>query len=192
MDISLMSQGVINFVTGNKNKAAELSSMLGRQLECRPLDLAEIQSLDVAAVARKKAEDAFAAIGEPLIIDDTGLSVAALAGFPGALVSWALDSIGNEGLLKLMEGQDNRTATVTTALGYADASGVHVFLGEVMGVIPVSARGDGGFGYDPIFIPQGHDKTFAEMTQTEKDSVSMRRLAADQLRAHLIKIGAAS
>lgn len=177
-----MNAAVIKVITGNAGKAQELASILNCTVECHKLDLPEIQSLNVAEVALKKAEAAYALTGEPVIVDDTGMSIEALEGFPGALVSWMLDTTGIEGLLKLMDGQTNRAATVSTAIGYADENGVQVFLGELSGTIPSGVRGEGGFGYDPIFIPQGHSKTFAEMSAAEKDAISMRKLAVEKLR----------
>ncbi|WP_425074104.1 RdgB/HAM1 family non-canonical purine NTP pyrophosphatase [Sagittula sp. S175] len=180
-----MSTKTIKVITGNKGKAAELSAMLGCELECHKLDLPEIQSLDVAEVAREKAAAAYALVGAPVIVDDTGMSLDAMGGFPGALVAWMLDATGNDGVLKLLAGEDNRAATVTTALGYADENGVQVFVGAVEGTIPTEERGTDGFGYDPIFIPAGHEATFAEMDADTKNSLSMRKRAADKLRAFL-------
>lgn len=102
---------------------------------------------------------------------------------------------GNEGkaILDMAAGWTNRAATVTTALGYADAEGVRVFEGTLQGTLTRQQRGDGGFGYDSIFIPAGSDRTFAEMSAEEKNRVSHRRLAVDALRKGLdLKGGSAA
>jgi non-canonical purine NTP pyrophosphatase (RdgB/HAM1 family) len=171
--------------TGNKKKAEEISEILGREVECIKLDLPEVQSLSVFEVAERKAKDAYALVNTPIIVDDTGMSIQALNGLPGALVSWFLDSVGNEGVLRLLGDETNRSATVSTAIGYCDETGAHVFLGEVEGKVCYSEKGQEGFGYDPIFVPSGHKKTFAEMSPVEKNETSMRSIALGKLKAFL-------
>jgi len=164
--------------SGNQGKIAEFSRLLGREIEGKKLDLPEIQSTDVRAVAKTKAEAAYAQLGAPVFVDDTGLYIDAWNQLPGALIAWFLDNVGNDGIIKMLAGWDNRSARVVTALGYCDEHGSQVFVGELTGSIADTARGDNGFGYDPIFIPEGSDKTFAEMTSAEKDAISMRAQAA--------------
>jgi len=171
--------------TGNEKKAKEIEGICGIPAECVKLDIPEIQSLDVVEVARAKAAAAYTEVKAPVVVDDTGISVDALGGLPGALVSWFLDTIGPSGIVKLMADQQNRTAIVSTAIGYADENGVHVFVGKVEGTISKSLRWDQGFGYDPIFIPNGSIRTYAEMSAEEKNSQSMRKIALDQLRDFL-------
>jgi non-canonical purine NTP pyrophosphatase (RdgB/HAM1 family) len=160
-----INQNSIVVVTGNKGKVAEISAILGRTLDNKNLDILEIQSLDVEEVARAKAQEAFKTIQRPVIVDDTGMSIDSLGGLPGALVAWFLDKLGPAGILKQMEGVDDRSASVSTAIGYAD---------ERM-------AGENGFGYDPIFIPEGQNRTYAEMTSDEKNKVSMRQIALKKL-----------
>lgn len=120
-----------------------------------------------------------------MLVDDTGLTLSAWNGLPGALVAWFLDSVGAQGLLDMAASVTDRTATVTTALGYADADGVRVFTGTLQGVLTTERRGQGGFGYDSIFAPDGGNLTFAEMTSDQKNAISHRRLAVDALRQGL-------
>ncbi|MCO6003504.1 hypothetical protein NE236_00745 [Actinoallomurus purpureus] len=91
----------------------------------------------------------------------------------------------SERLPQMAANLTNRRATVTTAIGYADDTGVQVFTGILNGTLTSELRGNGGFGYDPIFIPDGHNRTFAEMSSEEKNAVSHRRLAVDALRKAL-------
>lgn len=164
--------------SGNQGKIAEFSRLLARDIAGKKLVLPEIQSTDVRKVARAKAEAAYAQLGTPVFVDDTGLYIDAWNQLPGALIAWFLDNVGNEGILKMLEGWKVRSARVVTALGYCDEHGSRVFVGELTGSIADVPRGDNGFGYDPIFIPEGTTKTFAEMTDAEKDAVSMRARAA--------------
>lgn len=175
----------ITIVTGNENKAREIAAITGQDVENVVIDIPEIQSLDVAEVALDKARRAFEILGEPVIVDDTGLSINSLGGMPGALVVWFLDSIGSKGILKLMEGVDARGASVSTAVGYADSLGAYVFVGTVDGVIATTERGENGFGYDPIFVPDGGSLTYAEMSSEQKNSRSMRAIALEKLAAFL-------
>ena len=172
-------------VTGNSSKASEIASITGRLVEPLDLEIREIQSLDVEEVAREKALEAYARVKKPVVVDDTGMTIRALGGLPGALVSWFLDTLGPEGLLKLVGETKDRSATVSTCVAYADAHGARTFLGTVQGQLSTELRGANGFGYDPIFIPEGEVRTYAEMTPEEKNAISMRRLALAKLKEFL-------
>ncbi|MEV5704866.1 RdgB/HAM1 family non-canonical purine NTP pyrophosphatase [Actinoallomurus sp. NPDC052274] len=175
----------ISLITGNEGKAREYESLLGIKVTAVKENLIEIQELDVVRVVERKAQDAYSMLRRPVLVDDTGLTLTEWNGLPGALVFWFLDTIGPQGILKMAANVTNRRATVTTAIGYADESGVQVFTGTLNGTLTTELRGTTGFGYDPIFIPDGHDRTFAEMSSEEKNSVSHRRLAVDELRKAL-------
>jgi XTP/dITP diphosphohydrolase len=175
----------IALVTKNAGKSREFERILGIKIEPVGIQLPEIQELDVVKVAERKAAIAFAELGRPVMVDDTGLVIHAWNGLPGALVSWFLDSVGNAGIIRMMAGWPDRSAHVVTAIGYCDESGPRVFEGAVQGEIALEERGGNGFGYDPIFIPYGVSRTFAELTNEEKDQVSMRRLALDKARTEL-------
>ncbi|MFZ2226403.1 MAG: RdgB/HAM1 family non-canonical purine NTP pyrophosphatase [Candidatus Moraniibacteriota bacterium] len=170
-------QKEILFITGNNKKVEEVRAITGLNVVAKNLDILEIQSLDVEEVAKAKARVAFELVGQPVIVDDAGMSIEALGGLPGALIAWFLDSLGPAGILRLMASEKNRKASVSTCIAYADETGVFAFTGKVLGTVSESLRGEGGFGYDPIFIPDGADKTYAEMTAEEKNEISMRKIA---------------
>lgn len=172
----------VSLVTGNQGKAREYATLLGIDVTPVREDLIEIQSLDVAKVVERKAADAYAKLRSPVLVDDTGLALDAWNGLPGALVAWFLDTVGTHGLLDMTKGLVDRAATVTTALGYADADGVRVFTGTLHGTLTTEPAGDGGFGYDTIFRPAGSALTFAQMPSEQKNAISHRRLAIDALR----------
>lgn len=172
----------ITLITGNEAKADEFSRLLGMTVLHQKLSLPEPQETDVAVVAKAKAEAAFETINQPLFVDDTGLYINAWGELPGALIVWFLDNVGNEGLVKMLAGWSDRSARVVTALGYCDHNGSQVFVGEVAGNIAEKPKGDNGFGYDAIFIPDGQNKTFAEMDAIEKDQYSMRALATQVMK----------
>ena len=155
----------------------EVRAITGLNVTAKNLDILEIQSLDVEEVAKAKARVAFEAVGQPVIVDDTGMSIEALGGLPGALIVWFVESIGPVGILRLMAKEKNRKASVSTCIAYADETGVFAFTGKILGTVSESLRGENRFGYDPIFIPDGHDRTYAEMTADEKNKISMRKIA---------------
>jgi non-canonical purine NTP pyrophosphatase (RdgB/HAM1 family) len=105
------------------------------------------------------------------------------------LIRWFLETVGTEGICKMLEGYEQLEATAETCLGYFDGDAFVSFSGVVEGQIARQPRGDFGFGWDSIFIPNGWDKTFAEMTPEEGAAVSMRRAAALKLRAYLDRQG---
>jgi XTP/dITP diphosphohydrolase len=164
-------------VTGNANKAAEVAAFFSGELDVAhvSLDLPEHRSDDVGEIARGKAEFAFRQLKTPLIVDDTGFFIDALNGFPGPYAAFVLNSIGNAGILKLMEGRTDRSARFTTAIAYADEQGIRSFTGTIDGRITESPRGSGGFGYDPIF--ETGTKTLAEIPIGEKSKISHRAKA---------------
>jgi non-canonical purine NTP pyrophosphatase (RdgB/HAM1 family) len=173
---------VLTFITSSANKLAEVARILGRTLERASLQLEEIQAIDLEPVVRHKAHQAYGHLGRPVLVEDTGLALAAWNGLPGALIKWFLASLGTDGICKLLRGESNRAATATTLFAYYDGTDVRVFSGTVQGLVPEMPRGTNGFGWDAIFQPQGSSQTFAEMTPEEKDRFSMRRLALEQLR----------
>jgi XTP/dITP diphosphohydrolase len=169
-------------VTSNTKKAREVAEFFGGLLDvCHvPLDIPELRSEDVAEISRQKAHYAFDHLNTPIIVDDTSFSIDALNGFPGPYAAYVLNSIGNEGILKIMKGMKNRKAHFTTVIAYADEYGVRVFPGSLHGRILTVSRGSGGFGYDPIFEVAG--RTLAELPFEEKSRISHRALALTAFR----------
>lgn len=173
------------FATKNENKLREVGEILGRSLEQISVELFEPQGVKVEDVVREKAENAFHKTGKFVLVEDTGLEFVAWNGLPGALIKWFLDTAGNEGILKMFSGETNRKAIAKTAVGFFDGAQARVFVGEISGTIPETVRGTGGFGWDPIFVPDGYKKSFAEMTSAEKNAISMRKLALERMKAEL-------
>lgn len=177
----------ITLISGNAGKVAEISRLLGIEVHSQKIPLPELQATDVREVARAKAQAAYDQLKRPVLVDDTGLYIDAWGELPGALIAWFLNNVGCEGVLKMLEGWDDRSAHVVTALGYCDDRGVQIFDGELEGTIAPEVRGENGFGYDPIFIPKGMDKTFAELSSEQKDAISMRALATAKLREFIAR-----
>ena len=180
------------FVTSNHNKAREAAEILGVELRSIDLDLPELQDLDVAQVAAAKAaaaREALDAPDSPILVEDSGFVIDAWNGLPGALTKWFLAAVGNAGILHMLSGEKDRSARAVCAVAIAFAGGsARVFLGEVGGTIAPEPRGYGGFGWDPIFVPEGYLETYAELgSRKHEDSHRARalRAARDALRAGL-------
>ena len=178
------------FVTTNEHKRREVQEILGVALEGANLDLPEIQAIDPAEVAAEKASAARKALGDPdlpVLVEDSGLMVDAWGGFPGALTKWVMKSVGNEGLLRMLASEEDRSARAVCVVALAEADGkVRTFRGEVLGTVAESPRGEGGFGYDPVFVPHGSSMTYAEMGEG-KNTDSHRARAFGAVRGWLEK-----
>jgi len=176
------------FVTSNLGKLREAEAVLGRTLDHRGLDLPELQSLDLEEVVRGKARMAWQRLERPVLVEDTGLELAGLGGFPGPLVRWLLVSVGPAGICRIAHCFDDAGATARCLVCATDGTTVTVGEGVVEGSIAAEPNGHGGFGWDSAFIPNGGDgRTFGEMSEEEKNRISHRRLAFIALRDALRK-----
>lgn len=171
-------------VTGNPGKRHEAARILGFEPPCAPLDLPEIQSLDLAEVLEAKAEEAWRQLGRPLVVDETGLELAALGGFPGPLVKWLLAAVGAAGLARIAHTLGNPVATARCLLLYRDGERRVIGSGATPGQIAPTPRGERGFGFDPVFIPEESELTYGEIAEVDKDALGHRgRAWRDLLRA---------
>jgi non-canonical purine NTP pyrophosphatase (RdgB/HAM1 family) len=175
---------MIYFITGNKNKLAEVQAVL-TEVKQLDIDLPEIQGLDAQKIIQAKLSESFNHSQGEFIVEDTSLHLECLKGLPGTLIKWFLQTIGNKGLAQLAEKLGNDNAEAVTMIGYAKSQDeMQFFEGRVKGKI-VKPRGENKFGWDPIFIPNGYDQTFAEMGAEEKNRISMRRMALNKLKEFL-------
>ena len=166
------------FASSNENKfqeAERILSNLGVQINFYKTILEEIQSNDLNDIAEKKAINAYDLIQKPVIIEDDGLFINSLNGFPGPYSSYAYDTIGNKGIMSLLENSQTRDANFVSIIAYCDNDyGVKLFESSIPGKIS-SVIEKGGWGYDPIFIPNGESKTYANVS--DKDKFSHRSAA---------------
>jgi len=173
------------FVTSNRHKFEEAEKIAqghGIELEHRDVPYIEIQADDLADVAKPSAQQASALLRAPCFVEDAGLFVRALGGFPGPYSSYVFQTLGNGGLLKLMRGEKDRRAEFRSAVGYCEpGKKPRVFEGKVAGILSPEARGSRGFGFDPIFAAsEGDGRTFAEMSTEEKNEMSHRARAIEK------------
>ncbi len=166
----------IIFVTGNAYKvkeAEDILSPIGISIEQNNCGYPEIQEDELEKIAAFGAEWAADKLGGEVMVDDSGLFIRALRGFPGPYSAYIFDTLGNDRILKLMDGETDRKAVFKCVIGYCRAGEkARLFEGEVEGEISLEVRGNAGFGYDPIFALDG--RTFGEMEKDEKNLLSHR------------------
>jgi non-canonical purine NTP pyrophosphatase (RdgB/HAM1 family) len=177
---------VVTFITGNQRKVDYLTKWLELPLHHHKLDLDEIQSLDTRTVAEHKARQAYAILKEPVLVEDTSLTFAAMGRLPGTYVKWFLEEIGTAGLCSIANSLEHCKAYATVTYAFCDGRDVHFFAARVDGAVAPEPRGEGGMGWDPTFIPEGTGKTFAQMTPEEVTQFSPRVRAIAPLKEFLL------
>ena len=178
-----MSKDRLVLVTQNQHKLKELTPLFKKynvEFDTTSLEKHEIRSESIEIMAREAAMVAFETLQKPVVVDDTGFFVDALKGFPGSYAGIVLNFIGFEGILRLMTNNENRASEFQTAVGYYDGQHLESFVGTMSGSVASESAGVGGFGYDPIFVPDGFTKTYAELTFDEKVSISHRTKAFEE------------
>jgi XTP/dITP diphosphohydrolase len=173
------------FGTGNAKKLKEIREILGDRFALvsftdlpEPLEVEETEeTLEGNAILKAKAY--YEAVGIPCFADDTGLEVEALGGRPGVYSARYAGLDGNaqrnmEKLLQELAGRNDRKARFRTVIAWYDGKELHTFDGILSGSIGIAQTGSNGFGYDPIFIPEGQPRTLAEMDADEKNTISHR------------------
>jgi dITPase (EC 3.6.1.-) len=172
----------IVFVTGNKGKFREVSDILaakGFEVIQNTDGYPELQEDDLEPIAAYGARWASDKLGLPVMVDDSGLFINVLNGFPGPYSAFVEKNLGNPRVLKIMEGETDRSAVFKSVIGYCEPGAEPLtFTGTVEGKIAFEELGTGGFGYDPIFDYNG--KTFGELGDEFKNTVSHRRRAVDK------------
>ena len=187
----------IVFATNNKHKLEEIKDILGKEFEI--VSLAEIgchedipeTGVTLEENARQKSSYVVEHYNQNCFADDTGLEVEALGGEPGvhsARYAEGTDHDSEANMRKLLanlEGKDNRKACFRTIISLIIDGVEHQFEGKVEGRIATEKHGTEGFGYDPIFIPEGYDKSFAELGEEIKNQISHRARAVKKLAEYL-------
>ncbi len=186
----------IIFATNNAHKLSEVQAVLGEGFELVTPRMCGVEE-DIPETAEtlegnasQKAHYLYEKTGLDCFADDTGLEVEALDGAPGVhSARYATDghdfAANNRLLLKNLEGKENRRARFRTVISLIEGGEEHLFEGIVEGHIIDHESGEEGFGYDPLFVPEGFDRTFAEMSAEEKNAVSHRGRAVRKLVAYL-------
>tara|TARA_B100000686_G_scaffold21921_1_gene20030 strand:+ start:749 stop:1249 length:501 start_codon:yes stop_codon:yes gene_type:complete len=163
--------------------------MLEFNLSQIELDLKELQTTDLHELINFKLSQAYKKVQAPVLVEDTSLYFVAWNELPGPLIKFFLKNLGLSGIVKALQEFKDSSASAKCCLGFTkDGKSIQLFEGKVKGVI-VNPRGSQHFGWDSIFLPEGHQKTFGEMSTHEKHLISHRGLAAKKLN-HFLKLQA--
>lgn len=176
----------IIFVTGNQNKADYLSKLLGIKLEHQKIDLDELQTLDMKKLVEHKAKQAYEIAKRPVLVEDVSLEFNALGGLPGPYIKYFLQSTGNEGLCRMLDGFSDRSAVARCVFGFYDGTILKLFTGSLDGVIVMNPQGSGGWGWDAIFAPKGYGGDTRAQLNNEDDMTTYSVLKSiNQLKTFL-------
>lgn len=185
---------VLRVVTSNEGKAREFAAALAGlpwRVERVAMEYQEVQAdtLEDVAVDSAISLIALGSVAPPFVLEDAGLFIDALDGFPGVYSAYVYRTVGCEGILRLMEGRQDRDARFESRLALVLPDGsVEVLAGTCEGTVPLEARGSEGFGFDPVFVPRGETRTFAEMGLEEKEGHSHRGRALARLKERLAEL----
>ena len=174
----------MDFASSNINKYNEISHLVSArknsfEVTFRKMELKEVQSDSLLEVAENKVLQAFRINKREIFVEDDGLFIEALKDFPGVYSSYVYKTIGNEGILDLLSNKVNRNASFKSIIAFYDGNKIESFTGEIKGKI-ASELTDGGWGFDPIFVPENLDLTFGQMDLNTKNQISHRKIALDR------------
>ncbi|HJQ08025.1 MAG TPA: non-canonical purine NTP pyrophosphatase [Candidatus Saccharimonadales bacterium] len=175
----------LTFITGNPNKVKYVTEWLGMPLKHHKLDVDEIQSLDLHEIVEHKVRQAYDVLQSPVLVEDASLTLTAMGRLPGTYIKWFIEELGIEGLHKLATGLEHQQAVGRVCYGLHTGIQVYFFDGEMRGRIATEPRGNGGFGFDKIFINDGFTITRAEMAAADYAETSYRMDGLRKLRTFL-------
>ena len=174
----------MDFASSNINKYNEINHLVSArknsfEVTFRMMELKEIQSDSLLEVAENKVLQAFRINKKEIFVEDDGLFIEALKDFPGVYSSYVNKTIGNVGILDLLGNKVNRNASFKSIIAFYDGNKIELFTGEIKGKIGFELT-TGGWGFDPIFVPENSDLTFGQMDMKTKNQISHRKVALDR------------
>jgi len=178
----------INLITSNLGKLKEFKKYLEPDITINHIntEYKELRSDSSEEIAKYAAKMLAEELGKTVVVEDSGLFIKSLNDFPGTCSAYFHKRIGLKGILKLMENIEDRTCFYRSAIGYCEPGNEPVsFFGEEKGSIAREEKGSYGFGHDPIFVPENHNKTYGEMEKYESIK-KFRRIATQKLKKFLI------
>jgi non-canonical purine NTP pyrophosphatase (RdgB/HAM1 family) len=178
----------VTFVTGNKNKLAEAEKILGIALDSFAVDLDEIQGLDPIKISEHKVMQAWDKLQKPLFVLDQSICIHCLNDFPGPLIKWFWEQVTLKKICDIANSFNDHVIRTETVITYFDGVEIKHFKGEISGTIPTEPRGEKGWGWDPIFIPEGQEKTYGEMDPKEILKFRSHKIALEKLRDFLNQV----
>ena len=180
---------MLTLVTSNPNKKIEVEEILtGVDIVTKALELPELQSMDLKEIVHAKAKAAYALVGAPVLIEDVSFELECMNGFPGPFGKWWHQVVGYDLAVEIANLQNKYGATARCGAAYCNGDDIRYAEGVVKGRL-TAKKGDSKFGFDPYFIPDGHEKTFAQMSPEAKNGLSHRARAFKELRSELKAAG---
>lgn len=174
----------VTLITGNHGKVEEVRRYLHSDVDHVALDLPEIQSLSSREIVEDKVWRAYNEIGRPVLVEDVSFVIHSLEGLPGPLIKWFEKTVGLDGICGMTDGKD-RSCTASILYGYCDGRSIFFAEGLMDGVVAEAPKGENSFGWGPIFIPDGMDRTYAELSDEEQETISFRKKALQKMEEHL-------
>lgn len=181
-----MQEVNVTFITGNAKKAEYLEKLLGLKIKNQKLNLDEIQSLTVSEIIEHKVKQAYELIGSPVLVEDVSLEFEELNGLPGPFIKFFVDNVPFERICKLVK--ENRKATARCIFGYYDGVNLKLIEGKLEGKVATEPKGENGYGWDKIFIPNGYEITRAEMNQEDNNKTYMISKPIEKVREFLLTL----
>lgn len=174
----------VTFITGNQSKADYLAKYLEHPVRHQKVDLDEIQSLDLRVIVEHKVRQAYEIVQGPVLVEDVALEFTALGKLPGTFIRFYVDTVPLDIICRTLDGLD-RTATARALFGYYDGEEITYFEGSLPGRIADQPAGEGGYGWDKIFIPDGYEVTRAELDEADDRTTYLKIKPLAQLKAFL-------
>lgn len=174
----------VTFITGNQSKADYLAKYLEHPVRHQKVDLDEIQSLDLRVIVEHKVRQAYEIVQGPVLVEDVALEFTALGKLPGTFIRFYVDTVPLDIICRTLDGLD-RTATARALFGYYDGKEITYFEGSLPGRIADQPTGEGGYGWDKIFIPDGYEVTRAELDEADDRATYLKLKPLAQLKAFL-------
>ncbi len=181
-----MQEVNVTFITGNSKKAGYLEKLLGLKIKYQKLDLDEIQSLDINKIVEHKARQAFNIIKIPVLVEDVSLEFEELNGLPGPFIKFFVDNVPFEKICNLVK--ENRRATARCVFGYFDGTNLKLIEGKLEGRVSIEPKGENGYGWDKLFIPNGYEVTRAEMNEEDNYKTYMVSKPIEKAREFLLSL----
>ena len=174
----------IVFITGNQKKADYLAKYLGHPIDHLKLDLDEIQSLDLREIVKQKVRQAYKQVKRPVLVEDVALEFLSFGKLPGTFIRWFIEELSLAGLCDLLNNKD-RSAMARCVFGYFDGEKEEYFEGGMAGTIATKPAGTGGYGWDPVFIPEGYSVTRAELSKEDDQKTYLKIKPFEKLKQFL-------
>lgn len=175
----------ITFITGNQNKADYLAKYIGIGIDHKKIDLEEIQSLDLKTIVEHKVRQAYEVIKSPVLVEDASLEFCAFGRLPGPFIKYYLEEMPQQTICNMLNGFD-RKAIARTIYGYYDGDNVEYFEGRLVGAIATKPAGNGGYGWDRIFIPTGYNITRASLNEVDNKITYLKIKPLEKIKQFLI------